>query len=132
MSFFKDFKEDLSQAVNELMPEEAAASIPEDIQMVDTLTVDTLTDDEDDNEPSIEEMLSNIENINIEKDEAAERNQLSFDPVPELAAEPAAEPEEYIPEPLFEPVKYIRINIFSYYVHTMISRTMSRGAFSGR
>ncbi len=104
MSFFKDFKEDLSQAVNELMPEEAAASIPEDIQMVDTLTVDTLTDDEDDNEPSIEEMLSNIENINIEKDEAAERNQLSFDPVPELAAEPAAEPEEYIPEPVFEPV----------------------------
>lgn len=104
MSFFKDFKEDLSQAVNELMPEEAAASIPEDIQMVDTLTVDTLTDDEDDNEPSIEEMLSNIENINIEKDEAAERNQLSFNPVPELAAEPAAEPEEYIPEPVFEPV----------------------------
>ena len=104
MSFFKDFKEDLSQAVNELMPEESTGNAKEEAQMVDTLTVDTLTDDEDDNEPSIEEMLSNIENINIEKDEAAERNQLSFDPVPELAAEPAAEPEEYIPEPVFEPV----------------------------
>ncbi|MDO5574654.1 MAG: polymer-forming cytoskeletal protein [bacterium] len=100
MSFFKDFKEDLSQAVNELMPEEAAAGTPEDIQMVDTLTVDTLTDDEDDNEPSIEEMLNNIENINIEKDEAAESYQPAFDSVPE----PAAEPEEYVPEPVSEPV----------------------------
>ncbi len=67
MSFFKDFKEDLSQAVNELMPEDSAGSTQEDdIQMVDTLTVDTLTDDEDENEPSIEEMLNNIENISVE------------------------------------------------------------------
>ncbi len=65
MSFFKDFKEDLSQAVNELMPEDSNGKSQEDIQMVDTLTVDTLTEDEDENEPSIEEMLNNIENINL-------------------------------------------------------------------
>ena len=35
MSFFKDFKDDLSQAVNELMPEEGAAGAP---QMVDTIS----------------------------------------------------------------------------------------------
>ena len=36
MGFFKDFKDDLSQAVNELMPEEgAAAAAP---QMVDTIS----------------------------------------------------------------------------------------------
>ena len=35
MSFFKDFKDDLSQAVNELMPEEGAAAAP---QMVDTIS----------------------------------------------------------------------------------------------
>ena len=36
MSFFKDFKDDLSQAVNELMPEEAAPSATP--QMVDTIS----------------------------------------------------------------------------------------------
>ena len=36
MSFFKDFKDDLSQAVNELMPEEAAPSAAP--QMVDTIS----------------------------------------------------------------------------------------------
>ena len=37
MSFFKDFKDDLSQAVNELMPDEGAKAAPEP-QMVDTIT----------------------------------------------------------------------------------------------
>ena len=30
MSFFKDFKEDLSQAVNELMPEDNTSATPEE------------------------------------------------------------------------------------------------------
>ena len=40
MSFFKDFKADLSQAVNELLPDEAPAgqSMAEQPQMVDTIT----------------------------------------------------------------------------------------------
>lgn len=38
MSFFKDFKDDLSQAVNELMPEESAAPVAEAPQMVDTIS----------------------------------------------------------------------------------------------
>ena len=38
MSFFKDFKDDLSQAVNELMPGEASAAPEEAPQMVDTIT----------------------------------------------------------------------------------------------
>lgn len=60
MSFFKDFKDDLSQAVSELMPEEKNQE-PEEQQMVDTLT-----EDNDASEPSIEEMLNNIENIDFD------------------------------------------------------------------
>ena len=37
MSFFKDFKDDLSQAVNELMPEEGGA-VAASPQMVDTIS----------------------------------------------------------------------------------------------
>lgn len=109
MSFFKDFKEDLSQAVNELMPEESAGSTQDDIQMVDTLTVDTLTDDEDDNEPSIEEMLNNIEHINIEKD--AENAESVFaaekvmpEPVEEVA-EVQEEVQAVIPEVTIETIE---------------------------
>jgi cytoskeletal protein CcmA (bactofilin family) len=66
MSFFKDFKEDLSQAVNELMPEETDQG-KDDMQMVDTLT-----DEGEFKEPSIEEMLKNIEDIGIENITASE------------------------------------------------------------
>lgn len=109
MSFFKDFKEDLSQAVNELMPEESAGSTQDDIQMVDTLTVDTLTDDEDDNEPSIEEMLNNIEHINIEKDaENAESVFAAAKVMPEPVEEVAEVQEEVqavIPEVTIETIE---------------------------
>ena len=117
MSFFKDFKEDLSQAVNELMPEESAGKAQEDIQMVDTLTVDTLTDDEDENEPSIEEMLNNIENINLAGDSiepiiepmesiesleqtesVEEESVIEEEPVMEFAAEPTMEEAEPVME----------------------------------
>ena len=37
MSFFKDFKDDLSQAVNELMPEDDFESDFDDDETVDTL-----------------------------------------------------------------------------------------------
>ena len=67
MSFFKDFKDDLSQAVNELMPE-GTEEANDDIQMVDTLTEDTDTS----SEPSIEDMLKNIENIGMDVAEEEE------------------------------------------------------------
>ena len=60
MSFFKDFKDDLSQAVNELMPEDKN-QVADDVQMVDTLT-----EDNDVSEPSIEEMLNNIEHMDLD------------------------------------------------------------------
>lgn len=102
MSFFKDFKEDLSQAVNELMPEETAAPKKDESQMVDTLTVDTL--EEEDNEPSIEEMLNNIEDIDVNNLEDVES---AAEPVVEETSEepePVIEPESVIePEPIMEP-----------------------------
>ncbi len=43
MSFFKDFKADLSQAVNELLPDEAP--VQQDIMADEPQMVDTITDD---------------------------------------------------------------------------------------
>lgn len=61
MSFFKDFKEDLSQAVNELLPEEKNEPVndfmAESPQMVDTITEDEPAFDKDE----IANMLKNID-----------------------------------------------------------------------
>ena len=54
MGFFSDLKEDLSQAVNELLPEEAPAETADTGETVDV---------------SLEEMLKNIDNIEIPMDE---------------------------------------------------------------
>ena len=95
MSFFKDFKEDLSQAVNELLPEEKAeeakspAPEPEQPQMVDTFTEDEPVFGKDD----IADMLKNIDAVPTE-----------IEPEPVFAAEPAAEPEPArVIEPVIEP-----------------------------
>lgn len=64
MSFFKDFKDDLSQAVNELMPEEstpvapaAATPVEPQPQMVDTISQSEPSFGQDD----IADLLKNIE-----------------------------------------------------------------------
>ena len=71
MGFFSDLKEDLSQAVNELLPEEAPAETADTGETVDV---------------SLEEMLKNIDNIEIPMDE--------LDPDGTAAPEPSEMDEE--------------------------------------
>lgn len=107
MSFFKDFKDDLSQAVNELIPEDDF----DDDEMVDTLEKeDTAAEDDDleavgdlfdsSKEPEEEEVPiaepESVFNMETPVEEPAEE--------PTYAAafeEPAAEPEPE-PEPVYE------------------------------
>ena len=113
MSFFKDFKDDLSQAVNELIPEDDFESDFDDDEMVDTLEKeDTAAEDDDleavgdlfdsSKEPEEEEVPiaepESVFNMETPVEEPAEE--------PTYAAafeEPAAEPEPE-PEPVYEPV----------------------------
>ena len=111
MSFFKDFKEDLSQAVNELMPEEntAAPVTPEPAAPV--------ADDSSFNPDELADMLKNIEAVQTEVS-AAEPvapaapvvepapAEISFAsaaftaPVAEPASEPVAPAPVAAPEPV--------------------------------
>ena len=128
MSFFKDFKEDLSQAVNELLPGEdggAAESMPEAVKepsaaeefaaggIEELLSgLDTMSEPEAAEEPAgldigeIEKLLSGLGDPD-EKEEAAPEPAAVAEAEPEPAAEPVAEAEpEIVPEPVIaaEPV----------------------------
>ena len=102
MSFFKDFKEDLSQAVNELMPEEAAPVEAAPAAEADSFNPDELAD-----------MLKNIEDVQTEviKEEApvavpepapavvpAAPVYEAPAPAPASVVEPVFAPEPVIPE----------------------------------
>ena len=90
MSFFKDFKDDLTQAVNELMPEESAsADAP---QMVDTISEPVATVSQDD----LAEMLKGLDEPVVAAETVAEP---IFEAAPvELAPAPA--PVEPAPAPV--------------------------------
>ena len=77
MSFFKDFKDDLSQAVNELMPEEGAAQ--EAPQMVDTISENSTPIGQDD----LAELIKGLE-------EPAAASETMFTEAPAPAPAPAA------------------------------------------
>ena len=96
MSFFKDFKADLSQAVNELLPEETQTgqdSMTEQPQMVDTITEDSPVFAQED----IANMLDNIDKQQ-EPDLDLIMPDLSVFDEPTPAAEPEA-PAFAEPEP---------------------------------
>lgn len=80
MSFFKDFKDDLSQAVNELMPEEGATGAAP--QMVDTISESSAPIGQDD----LAELIKGL------------------DDTPAAAAEPVFEEPAPAPAPAPEPV----------------------------
>ena len=98
MSFFKDFKEDLSQAVNELMPEENTAAAAEAVETVAGPQVETA--DTGFNPDDLADMLKNIEEVKTEVEpvEAA--------PVVETPVAPVAKAVEPVVEtaPVVEPV----------------------------
>lgn len=100
MSFFKDFKEDLSQAVNELMPEENAAAPAETTPAVETADTGFNPDD-------LADMLKNIEEIKTEEVEAKPAEPVAAPVVAPVFAEPVAEPAPVPapePAPVVEPV----------------------------
>ena len=86
MSFFKDFKEDLSQAVNELMPEEAAPAVETPVEAAPVPAVEEA--DTGFNPDELANMLKNIEEVQTE------------------VSEPVVEPvvAEAAPAPVVEPV----------------------------
>ncbi len=94
MSFFKDFKDDLSQAVNELMPEEGAATATP--QMVDTITENAAPIGQDD----LAELIKGLD----EADSAAPAEPM-FEAAKEEPVAPAPEPVSApAPEPVSVPV----------------------------
>ncbi|MDD3413584.1 MAG: polymer-forming cytoskeletal protein [Lachnospiraceae bacterium] len=66
MSFFKDFKEDLSQAVSELLPEEHTEGF-EEVEMVDTITEKDSTNAESIFTEAPEEITMDKEEFSIEE-----------------------------------------------------------------
>lgn len=93
MSFFKDFKEDLSQAVNELLPEEksepARDIMAQPPQMVDTITTDEPVFDRNE----IADMLKNIDTVPLEEPQEPFGNHA---PMEEVSV-----PDYMMEEPLF-------------------------------
>ncbi len=87
MSFFKDFKDDLSQAVNELMPEEGASDAAP--QMVDTISETAAPIGQDD----LAELIKGLDDTGVAEPVFEE-------PAPAPVAEPAPVPE---PEPVPAP-----------------------------
>ena len=99
MGFFSDLKEDLSQAVNELMPEEdlnqgdvaetkekQVKNMPETTEKVQT---EQPTDATKDN-AALEEMLKNLDSIEIPQANAEEKPVEEAEETPEQSAEEAA------------------------------------------
>lgn len=100
MSFFKDFKEDLSQAVNELMPEENVTAAPKEEPAV-TEEADTGF-----NPDELADMLKNIDEVKTEVSapKVEEVPQVETAPVFEAAvAEPQVSESVSTVEPVFAP-----------------------------
>ncbi len=101
MSFFKDFKDDLSQAVNELMPEEGAAQTAP--QMVDTISETSAPIGQDD----LAELIKGLDEPAPAADAMFEESAAAPAPEPEAAPAPAPAPApvaEAAPEPVEIPV----------------------------
>ena len=91
MSFFKDFKDDLSQAVNELMPEEGASDAAP--QMVDTISETAAPIGQDD----LAELIKGL-------DDTGAAEPVFEEPAPAVEPAPAPEPEPVpAPAPVAEP-----------------------------
>lgn len=96
MGFFSDLKEDLSQAVNELMPEEELdqAAVEETKEQPVENTQETTEETPNDN-AALEEMLKNLDSIEIpqekeeqpEEETTAEESQIEETPIGEAVPE---------------------------------------------
>lgn len=92
MGFFSDLKEDLSQAVNELMPEEEAVTATED-------ATEDVAEDVTEETVSLDEMLANIDETVLAQEAEAEDETAEEEEQEETApAEETEEAEEDIAE----------------------------------
>ncbi|MBD5513505.1 MAG: polymer-forming cytoskeletal protein [Lachnospiraceae bacterium] len=119
MGFFSDLKEDLSQAVNELMPEEAleaamaGSTETEDTSPDELLTNEALTKDETIDSVDLISMLDKLEDLDTANDALEEEvlpESMSEDLAALLEPEPAAEEETVLaaePETVTEPEEEI-------------------------
>lgn len=99
MSFFKDFKDDLSQAVNELLPEEQEVTEGTQEQIVNTLDTDEVdVDDTSDNE-KIKEWLDDLTMDDDLSDDVSESEEISED---EILDEDTEELEDNLLEEIME------------------------------
>ncbi len=106
MSFFKDFKADLSQAVNELLPDENP-TMGQDIMSEEPQMVDTITDDKSFEMDDLASMLDKMADEPVPVISEPVMDQDVELVMPDLSVfdtvdEPAAEPN--VVEPVVEPV----------------------------
>lgn len=94
MGFFSDLKQDLSQAVNELMPAEKTGD--EEVQTEERTPADTVE------EVSLEEMLQNIDSIELPEELQQDEGLLNM---PETQKADEEEGQEKLNENAFSPVQ---------------------------
>ncbi len=83
MGFFKDFKEDLSQAVNELLPEEETGKEDVQEQLVNTLDLEENNSEEEADNEKMKEWLEEFvseETKNMDSDDIPMEDELSDEP----------------------------------------------------
>lgn len=97
MSFFKDFKEDLSQAVNELMPENEAVQVKE---VVPTPVAEPVAEPASIGQDELASMLNNLDSLMAAEAPVVETPVVEPVPVAPVAA-PVVEP---VAAPIVEPV----------------------------
>ena len=100
MSFFKDFKEDLSQAVNELMPEDNTSATPEEEANV------VEEPDTGFNPDELADMLKNIDEVKTEVDTPKSEEIIKTEPAPvfeQAQVSPQVSESVSTVEPVFAP-----------------------------
>lgn len=94
MGFFKDFKEDLSQAVNELLPDNQEKIEERQEQMVNTLDTDNAAEDDISESEKMKEWLDGLENIELDFDKNEELNNEVIEDLSETANDVESTMEE--------------------------------------
>ena len=94
MSFFKDFKDDLSQALNELLPEDVEAEEDTEEQIVNTLDADTL-DETSENE----KMKEWLEEFAMEDGRVSDPGRMDADQAEDTTEDLKDETEDTAEEP---------------------------------
>jgi len=105
MSFFKDFKEDLSQAVNELMPEENSTANVTKSRDDEPQMVDTISDNSAFNKDDIADLLNMIDPVPVMDEPVVEEPIKAAEPVVETVKIFEPEVAKEVQTPVYEEVR---------------------------